>query len=628
MHLNSYFETLKDNKNYTSLRASIQNTIDAVLPKVDNYVDHENPVGLLLGNVQSGKTGQLFGLIAALADTGYKIFILTTTDSTALQEQTFERAVSSLPTFTVCGEYDMLRLKAAGLSKPVIIVLKKNTNVLNKWKRYLAEIGLCSGQPLIIVDDEADAASLNTKVNKDEVSQINQHLQDIKKLSSSLIYIQVTATPQALILQTAGSGFKPLFVHFFPPGEGYIGGNFVYSDPMASCIRIVDNELGDILQEDQYIPDGLKQAVMSFLVAGADVMLSGGEACNFLIHPSHKITDHSSTAKKVAEFLNSLYSASTDELDRVLKDAWMDLQKTKSDIKSFDEIKVFVEKVLEETNIKIVEMNSISEYARDFSKGFNIIIGGNTLGRGITFPSLQTVYYCRQSKVPQADTFWQHCRIFGYDRDRGLLRLYIPVPLLKLFTELNQANTALIKQVLDGTLETIHLMFPPGIRPTRPSVIDKTAIELIAGGVNSFPFYIAEDEAVTEFFDNSLKIYPDGFHDTTVDDAINFLSHINIDSDDDWSPKAYINALKAWKVSKEPGATKCKLLISRNRDIAKGTGTLLSPKDREDGDKITDVPVLTLYRLNGTTDKGWSGKPLWIPNIKLPSGKIFYKTEE
>lgn len=64
------------------------------------------------------------------------------------------------------------------------------------------------------------------------------------------------------------------------------------------------------------------------------------------------------------------------------------------------------------------------------------------------------------------------------------------------------------------------------------------------------------------------------------------------------------------------------LLVRRNRDVAQGTGALLSPNDWQIGKSFTDRVVLTMYQVTGT--KGWHGKPLWVPNIKLPDGAIYY----
>ena len=72
------------------------------------------------------------------------------------------------------------------------------------------------------------------------------------------------------------------------------------------------------------------------------------------------------------------------------------------------------------------------------------------MGRGVTFPGLQTIYYTRTSKKPQADTMWQHSRMFGYDRDPGMMMVYIDENLYKLFSDINATNNSIIAQVERG----------------------------------------------------------------------------------------------------------------------------------------------------------------------------------
>lgn len=78
------------------------------------------------------------------------------------------------------------------------------------------------GNPLFIIDDEADAASLNTKVNQGDVSSINKFLQEIIGTAQSSIYLQMTGTPQSLLLQSSTSGWHPLFVDYFEPGKSIL----------------------------------------------------------------------------------------------------------------------------------------------------------------------------------------------------------------------------------------------------------------------------------------------------------------------------------------------------------------------------------------------------------------------
>jgi len=609
---------------------SIIATVDALIPKyIKTFSFSEHITGLLLGNVQSGKTGQVFGLISAAADEGFELFIFLTTDNVYLHEQTLRRALRSLDTFTICGEDDDIRFSESKMRKPAMVILKKNTRVLKRWKNNLSSSKFCEGRGLFIVDDEGDAASLNTKINKKEQSAINNHLEGIKKLANSSLYLQVTATPQSLLLQSKLTGWRPSFVHYFPPGAGYLGGDFFYSDPPAPCIRLTkENELDDLRRDEQYITDGLRLSLLSFLVTGAHITLSQkGKACNFLVHPSVRIADHERIAKKLGEYLNQmLVAVSEDKMGDYLKEAWDDLRKTKSGLFDFDKVHNFIKQQLNEEKIKRYIMNSTGSNINidDCAKGLNIIVGGNSLGRGVTFPLLQTVYYCRTAKSPQADTFWQHCRMFGYDRDPDLMRLYLPPSLLKLFIELNSGNRALLGQVVNHDLNDISLLYPPRIRPTRINVVDKDILDVIVGGVNYFPnfpkhrFVKQIDEMLTHYSGH-------GMHETTLNGIISLLEKFESDSKNDWSNKAFINCIKALKAS--PAENKAMLIVRRDRSIGKGTGTLLSPDDRALGDSVKNYPVLTLYRAEGETEKGWDGSPLWIPNIKLPEEKNFYRAD-
>ena len=143
-----------------------------------------------------------------------------------LQQQTLDRVKADLGNFCICSENDVMKFTENALATPVIIVLKKNYRVLRQWANVMRTTSFMKGNPLFILDDEADAASLNTMVNRDGQSSINRYLDLIKNEASSSIYLQVTGTPQALFLQTLASGFHPYFTYYFRPGKGYLGGDF------------------------------------------------------------------------------------------------------------------------------------------------------------------------------------------------------------------------------------------------------------------------------------------------------------------------------------------------------------------------------------------------------------------
>ena len=626
IHFDSYLKKIELVS--PGISPSIKNTIDALIPKhIKTFSFRDHLTGLLLGNVQSGKTSQVLGLISAAADEGFSIFVFLTTDNVYLHDQTLKRAVSSLDTFVVCGEDEDLKFMESKVRKPVMIVIKKNSRVLKRWKDNLASSKFCEGRPLFIIDDEGDAASLNTKINQKQQSTINRHLEGMKKLANSSMYLQVTATPQSLFLQGKASGWRPAFVHYFSPGQGYLGGDFFYCDPPSSCIRLTpENELDELRDEGKIIAEGLRLSLLSFLVTGAHILLSkSAVACNFLVHPSVRIADHTKIASRLGEYLNEmLLAVSEDKMGDFLKESWTDLKKTKPGLVEFGKIHDFIKQMLHEEKIKIFVMNSIGSNVVDCSSGMSIIVGGNSLGRGVTFPALQTVYYCRTAKAPPAETVWQHCRMFGYDRDPSLMRVFIPPSLLKLFIELNSGNRALIGQITGTSAEDVSLLYPPGIRPTRKNVVDSKLMDVIVGGVNYFPNF-PKRKYVKQVDDMLAQYSVEGMHETTLNGVMTLLENFESESKQDWSNAAFINCIKALKASR--AENKAMLIVRRDRSISKGTGTLLSPVDRAMGDAVKDIPVLTLYRVNGEQDKGWDGLPLWIPNIKLPEGKNFYKVD-
>ena len=627
----TYLEKYLSEIDNSELRETITKTSCEFYKKIEyNFSSSFQLNSLLLGNVQSGKTAQMLGIISHMADNGYRVFILLTTDNVDLQRQTYNRVKDSLSAFLVLNEREDELLPHA-VTSPIIIVLKKNSRVLSRWKNHILNSNICVGLPLVILDDEADAASLNTLVNKRRISTINKRLSEIKASAAKTIYIEVTATPQAIILQTVFSGWKPKFVYYFKPGSNYLGGNYFFPlNPTFTTRFTPDYELDDVKNDgDTACPVGLSKSVLSFLINCAHKKLIGQSNCNFMIHPSSRINVHNKFVDVVQSYLNLLQSSSDeDAFEQNLREEWEDLLRNYTDLEDFSVIKECVIEILDNTEIFVIPLNSKSFICRDssnpdaldLSKGFNIVVGGNTLGRGITFPNLQTVYYCRSAKVPQADTFWQHSRVFGYDREKQLVRIFIPQGLYKLFSELNASNEMLISQISSG-LDNIQLIFPANIRPTRKNVIDNESLNLVYGGINLFaskPLCI-NVETINTLVSKYSNI---SVADVESDFIVRLLTLVRSEEKEDFDTDKFISCLLGLK-SKKP-QIKCKLIVRFDRDIAKGTGTLLSPNDRALGDSFKDEVVLTLYRVIGSKEKGWEGKPLWIPNIKFPSWCCFY----
>lgn len=619
-----YFEEFLQHweSNNPGTSQAIRKSAGGFIEKLSSSFDYKSQLkGLLLGQVQSGKTSQMLAAISSLADQGFKLFILLTSDMTKLQEQTLKRAFRFLPReFNTCNETDGMRFKEMDLKTPTIVVLKKNSRVLKSWKRELSAMDRCKYEPAVFLDDEADAASLNTKVNQREVSSINRLLDEMVRIPPSSIYIQVTATPQALLLQTIRSGWKPEIVHAFEPGAGYYGGSHFYGEN-SRCIRTVPEQERITLLEGSEIPSGLQEALMSFLINSIYILDHfGKDVCNFLIHPGAKIDHHNIAESKILRLLRAIQAevnTGSELLRSTLFQAYEDIKQTCPDMPAFEYFWTHLNGAVERTKTQILNSNTISEI--NYEKGSNILIGGNATGRGITFPGLQVVYYCRESRIPQADTLWQHSRIFGYDRNPLSCRIFLPPRLLQIFRRLNEANDSMFKMLAENGIDQVTILEPEGVRPTRQNVLDQEALIPIIGDSNSY--FEAVTHKNTSLIDTMIGLQ-NKEEELSIEQVIKILEMIDPDKDGDGEDlDLYIRCLKTLKSA---GEKSCYLIIRTDRDLTRGTGSLLSPNDRAKGASITDKTVLTLYRVNGQLEKGWNGFPLWVPNLKFPTGRCFY----
>ena len=611
-YLETYLNKIRDRGN-TQLADSISKTAEEVGNahiKNFSFVSHE--IGLLFGNVQSGKTGQMFGILCKAADLGFSAFLILTTDTVVLQQQTLERVRSDLEGFCICGENDSGLFIENCLKDPVIVVLKKNQRMLRLWANVFSTTGFMKGNPLFIIDDEADAASLNTLVNKQRQSTINKHLDTIKNGASSSLYLQVTGTPQAILLQTRLSGWHPLFTYYFKPGKGYLGGDFFF--PKAGnpqCVNYID-----VLKNPE------REVVLRHLLVSAQMLLSGEAVSNCLIHPSVRQSAHQSFAAKITKELSWCLENITGEFASELKKIYSLLNPTKSEKKPFSDLLAYAQQIVRNKNVKVIVMNGKTDVESDeYEMGCNFIIGGNTLGRGVTFPRLQTLYYTRTAKKPQADTMWQHSRMFGYDRDPGMMMVYIDERLYKLFADINATNNAIISQVEQG-IDDVKIYYPEGINPTRKNVLDTDHVAAISGGTNYYPFN--PDNKTIEDISELLNPFSEKepYYQVSLRVMKEVLGHI-VPSPDFKLPSfmSIIDAMLA-----EAPAAQGILIVRRGRDVAQGTGALLSPNDWQLGGSFPRKVVLTMYQVTGT--KGWGGRQLWVPNIKLPDGAIYYDVIE
>lgn len=607
-YLKTYLQRITDRGN-VKLAESILKTSEDVGDKyIKTFSFSSHEIGLLFGNVQSGKTGQMFGIMCKAADLGFPVFVLLTTDNVVLQQQTLSRVKSDLDGFCICGETDAGLFAENSLIQPAIIVLKKNVRVLKLWANILNSTGFMKGNPLFIIDDEADAASLNTLVNKDRQSSINKYLDAIKNGASSSLYLQVTGTPQAIFLQTIASGWHPYFTYYFQPGSAYLGGDFFFPvSGKPDCVSFLET-----------LKNPTRDVVVRHIAVSAQILLSGGKVSNCLFHPSVRVAAHKKFADEVQKELKWCIENADDDFKFELRKQYDTLAPVKSKKADFDALYTKSKELLLSQSIKILIMNGKNDIdSSEYEIGCNFMIGGNTLGRGVTFPSLQTIYYTRTSKKPQADTMWQHSRMFGYDRDPGMMMVYIDENLYKLFADINSTNNSIIAQVERG-IDDVKIYYPNGLNPTRKNVLDNDHVEILSGGTNYYPFYPDNDsiEEITAILAPFADTEP--YYQVSLRLLKEILSHI-IPSPD-FKLESFQSVIDTILAEQPTGQGI--LLVRRGRNVTQGTGALLSPNDWQLGGSFTDKVVLTMYQVTGS--KGWGGKQLWIPNIKLPNDTMYY----
>ena len=607
-YLKTYLQKITDRGNI-KLAESISKTSEDVgnkYIKTFSFSSHE--IGLLFGNIQSGKTGQMFGIMCKAADLGFPVFVLLTTDNVVLQQQTLNRVKSDLEGFCICGETDTSLFVENSLIQPAIIVLKKNVRILKLWANIINSTGFMKGNPLFLIDDEADAASLNTLVNKDRKSSINKYLETIKNSTSSSLYLQVTGTPQAIFLQTIASGWHPYFTYYFQPGDAYLGGDFFFPiGGKPACISFLE-----------MLKNPTRDVVIRHIAVSAQILLSGERVSNCLFHPSVRVATHEKFANDIQREIKWCIVNADSEFKTELMKQYDVLTPVKAQKATFDILYEKSKELLFSQSIKILIMNGKNDInSSEYEAGCNFVIGGNTLGRGVTFPNLQTIYYTRTSKKPQADTMWQHSRMFGYDRDPGMMMVYIDENLYKLFSDINSTNNSIIAQIERG-IDDVKIYYPNGLNPTRKNVLDSDHVEILSGGTNYYPFNPDNDSieginAVLEPFTDTEPYYQ-----VSLRLLKEILSHI-IPSPD-FKLKSFLSVIDTILAEQPTGQGI--LLVRRNRNVAQGTGALLSPNDWQLGGSFANKVVLTMYQVTGA--KGWGGKQLWVPNIKLPNDIMYY----
>jgi len=412
-NLNELKKETENNNRYERRLAKlvIQNQqVDRIKMVVENAIDNikKNQKSFVIyGEPQSGKTEMMIALTAKLLDEGFKITVALLNDSVQLLGQNLERFQRSGLSPSPKKFSEILSPEIIIGNNQWVIFCKKNVKDLQK---LIYKLDGHSNR--VIIDDEADYATPNSKVNKKEKSRINELTE--KLIGTEGIYIGVTATPARLDLNKTHSNQNEHWIDF-PAHANYTGQDIFF--PVA---------LDNLPYKLTFLPDSgddpkhLRDTIFSFMVNVAylnTVVNEPEQNYSILIHTSSKTADHSIDHKQVIKLFEALKDETNTNHEVYFKHIWGIAKERYPECVT--EITKYV--IANGDRNNVVVMNSDKEVnaadnrtATDPTAPFTVIIGGNIVSRGVTFNNLLSMFFTRDVKHKlQQDTYIQRARMFG-----------------------------------------------------------------------------------------------------------------------------------------------------------------------------------------------------------------------
>lgn len=363
-------------------------------------------------------------------------------------------------------------------------------------------------QNVVIIDDEADFASPNAKVNQAEKTKINALITAL--LGTSGDYIGVTATPARLDLNNTFDNDSQLWVRF-PPHRFYTGQDVFFPDSAEARREFQLSLLSDKGDDPKYI----RQAIFSYLVNVAYLNLylnEYDENYSMLIHTSGKKIDHKTDWSRVFRCIDALSNQAHKSYDAYVKELWQIASNRYTDV-SANAIVTYVIKNI--TRNTIITLNSDRDFKQNGVSAtrpaslFTIIIGGNIVSRGVTFENLVSMYFTRDVKHKiQQDTYIQRARMFG-SRGRYLkfFELTIPASLYSDWHRCFMFHRLALESIYGGMGSPVWLS-DRRIAAVSSSSIDRSTVDLDRGEMafRIFPYNPSLDEIIKKNISNSDKL--------------------------------------------------------------------------------------------------------------------------
>lgn len=481
------------------LQLCIRETVEKLLISIAS-VTHP---GMLLGKIQSGKTRTFIGIIALAFDSGYDNCVVFTKGTRALTEQTYKRLQDEFREFIDSDNvkvYDIMNIPAQLTPfirrQKLIIIVKKQTHNLDNLVRFFNSYPDLAGKRTLLIDDEADIASIGFRRDRTQQSGVSMNVLAGKinhiraGFTNNYHFLQVTATPYSLYLQPQGEitlnnfefePIRPVFTTLVPIYDSYIGGREYFEtsqdqDTIFSHlhIQVPDNEMLILGRRDQrYISNILttpnlqvfRQAVVNYLVAGVIRIIQNRQEgrnykSSFVVHTSTTRDKHRwqvNLAEALIQKLTELASNNGPQLENLVRIGYDNLsssiQKNNDTVPEFTDVLNMAKEILRDGMVGIVKINSENQISAlldnrgqlRLDNPFNIFIGGQILDRGLTIENLIGFFYGRNPSTFQQDTVLQHSRMYGNRsrRDVSVTRLYTSNRIYRALRTMHEFDTAL-----------------------------------------------------------------------------------------------------------------------------------------------------------------------------------------
>lgn len=391
-----------------------------------SHLPNTQQCSLALGYVQSGKTTSMAATAALASDNGYRIVISFMGSTLLLLEQNRKRLESLLGMGSANYQWVSIpNVKGASTSKEItewlekgrtiFIPLLKHSGHIEKVSKALEKID--AAIPILVLDDEADQASLNTRPKDSTASSTYTSIVRLRSLLPNHLYVQYTATPYAPLLLGPDDPLMPTKVEFLSPGTGYTGGREFLISNADSAVRIIPFSDESSKSKIAHLPRSLITALAAYLV-GASVLSQTDKnfaPVSMLIHPTH-VTD----AQKLYMHLLKKFiaTAKTSDLQQsdfgeVIETEYHRIVENGGQDIGLDLLFQGIQKVLDQLVLWLLNStNDVKSISWNYSP-FHILVGGNKLDRGFTVEGL-TISYMNRKASEQVDTTEQRARAFGY----------------------------------------------------------------------------------------------------------------------------------------------------------------------------------------------------------------------